>query len=618
MELVQSRHVLAWFGVAGTITMLAPMRAQAAPLEENGRVYEGPRSVEPAEDPLALDEGTKTPDHAEPRREQAQFELDTRRRSTADGSLPPARFVDVACYPPRGHAAARGLELPRTLRTIDGADLRERAQLYARTRAVSFVPGFQVRTRMGSVSDFAVDENGGRYREGAYVAGRIRWRPVLGVGKRDALQVVGMIDVVNGRWTPRTFEAPIDDVAQNGQPPIPTDIRLIDPRELYVQWTSKYGQLRVGQSSFNWGLGLVSNDGNNLDRFGDMKFGNDGDGSIVERILFATKPLAGLHTTARDLVVALGADLIYRDPNASLVDGDLAGQGLVALRWEPRRSPGAYLGGYIAYRGQRSADDGDTITGDDTLEVIVADVAGRGYRYVRPNLALMGAFEAVTLRGRTTFFRDQRSRHRIVQGALAARGFVGDPKVWLLGADAGWLSGDANPNDDQLNTFQAAPGYTAGLLLFPFYQGWQSARSQRQAEDPNLAGVPPGGTQYIPTQGRVNNVAFVHPKVRYGFMERFEVWGGPLLALSSAKLVDPDAAFLAGGAPTNALGGDVGSRRLGSELDLGLRARYGFREMWMQAGLQGAVLFPGPAFNRADGSRDAPIMGGWLRVELRY
>jgi hypothetical protein len=475
---------------------------------------------------------------------------------------------------------------------------------------------------MGGVSPLRIDAEGNEIGEGFTVAGRVRWNPELAFGNDQSVRLVGMVDVANGRWASGTTDDPVvRDIIDNGQPPIATEFQglgVVDPRELYVEWTSQYGVLRFGQQAFGWGLGLVSNDGNNKDRFGDLEFGNDGDGSIVERLLFATKPLANMHTTARDLIVAIGADLVYRDPNASLVDGDLAGQGILVMRWEPRRSPGAYLGGYVAYRHQRSADDGDAIAGDDQLQVIVGDIAGRGYRYLNPKLALMGAFEGVIVGGRTTFLRGDHPEHRVLQGGVAARGFIGNPSGWLAGLDAGWFSGDSNPDDDQQNGFDAAPGYTAGLLLFPFLRGWQSARSARRAEDPLLSGEPPNGVQYLPSEGRVGNVLFVQPKARWAIAERFELWGGPLLAASSSTMLDPLAARLAGGAPSNAFEGEVDSRLLATELDLGVRTQYGFRNFWLQAGVQGGVLFPGPALDDADGVREDPTYGGWLRLEVRY
>jgi hypothetical protein len=66
------------------------------------------------------------------------------------------------------------------------------------------------------------------------------------------------------------------------------------------------------------------------------------------------------------------------------------------------------------------------------------------------------------------------------------------------------------------------------------------------------------------------------------------------------------------------LGGRSDRRYLGTELDLGVRGRYGFEGLWVQAGFQAAVFFPGPALADASGDRDPPVWGGWFRAEVRY
>lgn len=509
--------------------------------------------------------------------------------------------------------------IPRVLTALTGHPPDEINTFKAKRLPITFTPDLMVRTRVGAVSEFSIDRNGSQYIEGIESGGRVRWRPVLGLGRREHVQIVGMLDIANGRWSPRRATRPeISEIIDGGTPPVITDLRVVDPRELYVQWTTKAGQLRLGQMSFSWGQGLVANDGNNMDRFGDLRFGNDGDGSIQERVLFGTKPLAPLGGVGKDIVVAAGADLVYRDPNADLREGDLAGQGLLVVRWQPEDRPHNWLGTYAVYRRQRNADDGDITPDDDDLDVGVLDFAGQGYIAGPGRLALIGAFEAVTVIGRSTFAAAERREHRVLQGAAAVRAFFGRPTQWLAGFDAGFASGDANPDDDQINNFKAAPGFTAGLLMFQYYQGWQSARSQLLAEDPDLVGVPPNGTQYIPSGGSVTNAVFLHPKASWSWQERFEVWGGPLLAASAVPLVDPFASRVQGGDAVNALGGRSQSRSLGTELDIGIRTRHELFGVWMQAGFQAGLLFPGPAFERGDGSTDDPVFGGWFRAEMRY
>lgn len=510
--------------------------------------------------------------------------------------------------------------VPRILTTMTGWYPGEEAQIRNKKGTVVFTPGLQVRAAVGAVSEFSLDDDGNQWAEGAHLYGRVRWRPILGLGKKQKVAIIGMVDFANGRWAPQSSGNPIvQEIVDEGHPPQRYGMSPpVDFRELYVQWTFKYGQLRLGQMSFNWGLGLVANDGNNMDRFGDMKFGDDGIGSIQERILFATKPLAYSGGPGKDLIVAIGADLVYRDPVANLLKGDLAGQAILVVRWEPSERPGNWIGVYGAYRNQHSADDGDDVKGDDELEVGVVDFAGQGFRYLRDELAVLGAFEMVAIAGRSTFAKGQFSRQLVVQAAGAVRGYIGNPLSWLVGADAGFATGDADPDDEEINDFEAAPGYTAGLLMFQYYRGWQSGRSQIRAEDPGLVGVPSNGTQYIPTRGTVTNAVFIQPKLRYAFREHFEVWGGPLVAGSAVPIVDPYVTRLSGGSAHNSLGAPSEKRYMGTELDLGLRTRYGFKNLWLMLGLQGGIFFPGRAFERADGGRDNPVFGGWLRFEIRY
>lgn len=513
----------------------------------------------------------------------------------------------------------RPRKVPRILTTMYGWYPGEIAQHTNAKKTLTFTPDLQARTAVGAVSEFSLDDAGNDYAEGAHMFGRVRWHPTFTLGKKQNVSIVGTVDFANGRWVPtRSGDPLIQQILDAGEPPQRYGMFIVDPRELYVQWTTKYGQLRAGQMAFNWGLGLVANDGNNMDRYGDMKFGDDGIGSINERVLFATKPLARSGGPGKDLIVGIAADLVYRDPIADITKGDLAGQGILVVRWEPSDKPGNWIGAYGAYRRQRSKSDGDTISGDDDLEVGVFDLAGQGFRYFREDIAVLGAFELATIAGRSTFARGEFDSHRVLQAAAALRAYVGNPDKWLLGADGGFATGDADPDDDELNDFEAAPGFTAGLLLFQYYRGWQTARTQIRAEDPELVGVAPNGTQYLSSRGTVTNTVFFQPKARWAFRENFELWGGPLIAGSAVPLVDAYTTRLNGGSPHNSLGGDSSRRYLGTELDLGLRGRYGFKNLWVQAGLQGGILFPGRAFENSAGARDKPIYGGWFRAELRY
>ena len=576
----------------------------ASPLE---REYDGPRSIDAPTGAAVVQTSDPSDEALEP--------LGTQ------GTAPPSS--DVYTPPPRR-------PVPRVLSTIEGFPESEVAVIGK--RRVKFYPGLELRNQIGWISPFTIDRTGTEYEEGAFSNGRIRWNPRVEIRKK--LEIAGTIDFMNGRWAPTGSDDPvIDEILRRGQPPARSDLpvvdpeslyvsdtgpMIVDPRELYLQYRFSFGLLRIGQQSFTWGQGMLANSGNYNDRFGDMRFGSDSRGDIYERILFATRPFAYRAGNLKHLVVAIGGDLVYRDERAVLADGDIAGQALIVLRYQPEDRPGTWLGGYAVYRNQKTTDDGDVYPDDDDLEVGVVDVSGQGTLWLRDDLQLIGAFEAAFIGGRTTVARDENGPHKVAQGGAVGRGYVGDHDRWLVGFDAGYASGDPDPNDRWINNFTFDDGHNVGLVLFDAVQGWRTAQSEILATNGELTGVPLNGTQFIPTRGGVSNAIYVHPKARYSLWEKLEIWGGPLIAAAPVPVVDPYTTRLSGGVPTNSVGGDGGDRYYGTELDLGIRGRFDIKNLWLQAGVQGGLLLPGAGLANRAGNTDGPIGAVWLRTEIRY
>ena len=137
-----------------------------------------------------------------------------------------------------------------------------------------------------------------------------------------------------------------------------------DFRHLFAEVSTEMGLFEIGQMPNQWGMGMVANSGNgeNTADFGDARFGD-----IVDRILFATRPLIGLLSPksdfARQLSVAVAADLVYRDRYASLLLknggglqwGDTAVQVLGAAVYAP--AEGTRAGLYVTRRVQSYASD---------------------------------------------------------------------------------------------------------------------------------------------------------------------------------------------------------------------------------------------------------------------
>jgi hypothetical protein len=585
--------------------------ALVAPAEPAGRDYVGPTIVEPeAGTEMPVVTAPTDPDAPEPPVSDPVVGDPTREPATDTGELMPP--TSAPTWTPK-----KKRPIPRALATIDGYGYPDDEIATIGKRKVRFTPGFSVRNQVGYVSPFTLDRFGEKYEEGGMTTGRIRINPTLAVGKK--FKLVGNLDLANGRWAPDGSDDPIiDTIIRDGQPPARTRLRIIDPRELYLEYRFSFGLLRLGQQAFTWGQGMLANNGNYVDRFGDMRFGDDGAGDIFERILFATKPFQYRPGKIKDVAIAIGADLVFRDERVVLTKGDLAGQGLIVIRYQPEKNPGNHIGGYAVYRKQVNASDGDAYPNDNTLEVGVVDITGSGTHWVSDQLQLIGAFETALIAGRTDAARDERGAHKVVQGGAVARGYVGKHDTWLVGFDAGYASGDPNPYDRFINNFVFDAGHTAGLVLFNQVNAWRSAQTQIRAEDGVLTGVPLNGTQYLPTRGGVSNAVYFHPKARYSLWERLEIWGGPLVAFAPVPIIDPYATRVAGGAPTNSSFGDGNKRFYGTEIDLGIRGRVDIRNFWLMAGLQGGVLLPGAGLANEAGNADKAVGAIWFRTEIRY
>jgi len=591
-----------------------PDATPPGPEAEVDRDYAGPTSVEaPPNQPLPEVVGDEP---EPPPTDPAPGKVTAEPSSSAEGSSSATATIDPTPPPPLVVPPIKKRRpVPRVLSTITGNPEDETATLG--TGRVRFEPGVQIRNQVGKVSSFTLDRNGEIYDESAFSTGRFRWNPRLHFGR--VLSVVGTLDLINGRWAPVGSTNPIvDEIIEEGQPPGRTELRLADPRELYLQLLTPLGLLRVGQQSFTWGQGMLANSGNYVDRFGDMRFGDDGNGDIYERILFVTKPFKYRAGRIKDLAIGIGGDMVFRDERVQLTRGDRAYQALFVLRYDSSKVAGNSLGAYAVYRTQEGIDDGDIYPNDEGLQVGAFDIAGQGTLWLRDQFQLMGAFETALITGKAEFARDERGDHRVLQGGAVVRGYMGHHESWLVGLDAGYASGDPNPDDRFINNFTFDAGHTVGLIMFNPVMGWRSARSEILANDPQLTGIPSNGTQFIPTRGGLSNAIYIHPKARWALRERLELWGGPLLAAAPVPIVDPYAAQLNGGQPTNSLGGDGHRRFYGTELDLGIRGRVPLRDMWLQGGLQGAVLLPGPGMEDALGQTGGPIGAIWLRTELRY
>jgi hypothetical protein len=428
-------------------------------------------------------------------------------------------------------------------------------------------------------------------------------------GYRDSVALVTQIDLVP-RWI-------VGDLAQGlaadrawaQDDAVPAIARL---RFLYLDVKLGPGMIRVGQVGAHWGMGVLTNDGDHPSLFGDYRLG-----SLVERLSFSLRPLG----ERSPFVVAIAADAILQDATSRWTDGDRAYQGVAQAYWERGET---FVGVYGARRGSKVRAFGN----DGRLDVWILDATARhaaelgvddAFVYAEGEIAsVFGHGDAV--RATAEVMRsDVRSwgaagRVGVVKRAKADGVSFGRIAVEL---EAGFASGDGDPYDGTQRRFGFDPNHLVGLVLFPFVMRAQTARSATNSMDPALGAHPSPGAFLLATHGGVAGAEYVFPTIVVRPASNFDVKFGALVAVASSDFVDPYATTIQGSA-RNARGGDAHARDLGLELDWGFEWRAPIGEATLQLGLQQGVLFPGHAFDDAQG-RSMPwqsVTQG--RVGLQY
>lgn len=450
----------------------------------------------------------------------------------------------------------------------------------------------------------------------------LRLKPVFQYS--DKLRVVGELDAPVGMpagQTNQLVSAAIDDYAEL----VWYGVR---PRQLFVEVETPIGMVRAGQQTSHWGMGLLANDGDHPSLFGDYRRG-----ALVERVLFATRPLG----KESPLAVALAGDLVFQDSRALLVKDippsttpaselgatnppsvgrDRALQAVAAVRWQEKRYE---AGIYGVYRHQRRKNEAtDALTGfDEYMDVGIVDVAGKFNAPVPGSTSFVfGEFEAAYIGGKTNYLRNVElvqagmtesiqswggaARLGAVHVAGEGRNAFGD---LVLALEYGFATGDADPYDGVTRRFTIDQNHNVGLVLFDHVLAWKSARSATIAQDPSVTYRPTPGVEFLPSEGGIFGTTYVNPTVVVRPRRWLDVKGGIVVAQATADVVDP---FQVGalGRYANYEGGGAKKHDLGVELDSGVDARFPVKSGFVvQVGAEGGVFFPGNAFADASGAR---------------
>jgi len=464
------------------------------------------------------------------------------------------------------------------------------------------------RLRFNGDTNLALDDRGYPSGQHEWFEHRLRLTPkIVEICEKGGAEIQASFDVLSGEFAGDVASdfrgyGLTERSARNG-----FRAEGFDFRHLFAEVSTELGILEIGQMPSQWGMGMVANSGNgeNTVDFGDARFGD-----IVDRVLFATRPLIGVLSPksdfARELSVAVAADLVYRDRYANLLVknggglqwGDTAVELLGAAVYAP--DEGTRAGLYVTRRIQSYA----AAAGD--LHVWTFDAYVRHAQPVGKSLLLTAEGEAAQIYGGTSHAPNLAAlgTTRVSQQGAALRVGAVSGRVEAE-VEGGFASGDSNPFDDRSSSFQMNRDFKVGLVLFDEVLMFQSQNAARRLSDPNLSGRPLPGLDLLPTEGAVSNALYLKPTLRFKpelFGGTLRLVGSALFARAAQPLVDPFQALISS-SPLNSFGHTAG-QSYGVELDgaVGFQRRIS-GTLGFEGGVQFGYLIPGSAFTHADGTR---------------
>jgi hypothetical protein len=372
-------------------------------------------------------------------------------------------------------------------------------------------------------------------------------------------------------------------------------------RKAYGDVVLPIGLLRVGRQAANNGTGVQAADGDGRpNRFGFSRQGN-----LVDRVLFATKPLEAFKAKAdrdtsedRGLILALAYDRWVTD--SVHVFADDVQQVDVALRFlAPQFGIGRdlFVGGYFVHRW------------DDANASKVNSFGLRSLAHFGDfHVGLEGAMNVGSTReiaeANKYIANDPVIDQAILQGGARAVVRYDRPK-WSAYFEFDFASGDADPtNRTPLTQFTFAEDANVGLLLFEHVVAFQTARvAAAGTELLRRLGAPSFPSDSVYTRGAATNTLALFPQFDIRPLPGLLIRGGVLFAWAAAPVADPINSLLARDGLTieddlvNFAGGKPGNY-WGTELDARISYRYLDHFLF---DLEGAILFPGNALEDEDG-----------------
>ncbi|MEZ4287784.1 MAG: hypothetical protein R3A47_06490 [Polyangiales bacterium] len=331
----------------------------------------------------------------------------------------------------------------------------------------------------------------------------------------------------------------------------------------WMEFLVPVGQIRVGRMESNWGLGVLTHDGNGLAEWGDFLRGE-----TFDRVVFATRPLTIFNALTKDdarptpLIYAFVYDRLSQDPINDPLDPSLP-QATFAPFFStfPERSTAPYA--FVAGKAERTNEivnalmwsdpDYGTAESDELFAGIyivnrwqdltntrltIPDVAWRLKHTLKNGLQVSTEGEMVTILGRSgaLAFTGGENGGACVSSPCAegkgrifnvlARAGVAKEGTWAARLEGGFASGDDSIlSNNTLKTRAFNTNVKVGMLMY-------------QVALPTLTAYRLGSAQALGANGSVWNSKFLYPQFRYWVLPKIlEVHGTFLLGW--AHKLDP-------------------------------------------------------------------------------
>ncbi|MBM4353875.1 MAG: hypothetical protein FJ109_08775 [Deltaproteobacteria bacterium] len=461
------------------------------------------------------------------------------------------------------------------------------------------------------LSDFDLDAEGSGSPISAFAEQRLRISPAF---TWKGLHLEASVDVFNGQIF-GDHEALAADYLRYDRrdEDYGLDISRFLVRKAFVQWRSPIGLLRVGQQASEYGLGMLSNSGEDDEkRFGVRRYGD-----IVDRVLFATTPflpLTGKGRWGEHLTLFAAGDLVFRDENADLLEDDRAWMANGGILFN---HPDFTNGAIFTWRTPQDRD------GDD-LTAYVVNVNGKNRFKLteetddKKGMAVRFDYELAALWGHTTRYQQLGTEDGLdlrAFGGIGRAAFEKPEWGFDLVFELGYASGDSNPYDETSTAFNFDPDYKVGLIFFDEMLPLISARAVEILADPGHTAEPAKGIDLVASQGRVTNSLYYFPQVRYfpdfgiPLLKGMGAMLGALVLTTPAYYSHPYYTFAHGGDATNHFNVVTDSRYLGTELLAGLQLPFNPWGDHIRITLrgEGACFLPGAALEDASGNLPDPV-----------